>query len=256
MDLIRFKEEDLPLKDLETIGLAVNSQLLLTAEDKQALLTGRRTGLMQLRDLEAENIKIRSLDAKLSLQQDANGTSLLIHPVYKRAVAPGLLNEKQINELRTGQVSNLLIERSTTEGKRSNLLVEYDPETREFISSDTDRILAPDMVNNEFLTAAQKEAYRKGKEVKLADQTSFAYTGVDTQGMRSDKIALIASILIDGGMTYMLYMGLNALFGQKHDKASSEKLSPGYHAALNDAQQQPIINEPVSHAYKRGVFTR
>jgi len=212
---------------------------------------------MQLRDLEADNIKIRSLDAKLSLQKGAGGTmNLLIHPVYKKAVAPGLLNEEQIEALRSGKVANVLIERSTTDGQRSNLLVEYDPETREFISSDTDRILAPDMVNNEFLTPAQKENYRKGKEVKLADQTTFAYTGVDTQGMRSDKIALIASILIDGGMSYMLYMGLNALFGQKHDKASSEKLSPGYHAALKDAEQQTLAYQPASHAYNRGLFTR
>ena len=67
--------------------------------------------------------------------------------------------------------------------------------------------MAPDMVNGEYLTAAQKENYRKGREVKLADlaNQSCNYSGTDVNGIRSNKLALIASILIDGGLSYMLY---------------------------------------------------
>jgi hypothetical protein len=74
------------------------------------------------------------------------------------------------------------------------MLVEYDPETREFIVSDTEKILAPDMVNNEFLTPAQKENYRKGKEVQIADGTKLNYSATDHHGIRSNKLRLVASI--------------------------------------------------------------
>jgi hypothetical protein len=74
MHLVYYNENDLPIKDLETIGLAAGGQLLLNVDDLKALLSGRRTGLLQLHDLEAENIKIKSLDAKISLQQGKDGS--------------------------------------------------------------------------------------------------------------------------------------------------------------------------------------
>jgi len=240
---MNFKERELPMKDLETIGLAAGGQLLLNVDDLKALLSGGRTSLLQLSNLEAENIRIKSLDAKLSLQPDAKGkVNLLIHPVYRKAVAPEFLSVNEARQLQQKEVANVLIKVPDGIGRQKELLVEYDSDTREYIISDTEKILAPDMVNGEFLTAAQKEAFRKGKEVQLADHTTFDYSAIDPQGIRANKLALVASILIDGGMSYMLYKGLNALFNQKHD-AEAEKLSSGYYNALGDMEAQ---NAPLS----------
>src|ERR1700761_5492045 len=96
MNLVYHKESDLPLKDLESIGLAANGQLLINVNDLKALLSGRRTGLMHLENLEAENIKIKAIDAKLSLQPNEKGkTSLLIHPIYRKPVTPDFLDETE-----------------------------------------------------------------------------------------------------------------------------------------------------------------
>jgi hypothetical protein len=94
------------------------------------------------------------------------------------------------------------------------------------------------MVNGEFLTAAQKENYRKGKEVQIADGTRFNYSATDSKGVRSNKLALIASLLIDGGLTYIAYRALNAIFGHKRDGNEVQKLSAGYYNALRDMQEQ------------------
>ncbi|MDT3401296.1 DUF4099 domain-containing protein [Mucilaginibacter terrae] len=234
----RFKEKELPMQDLETIGLAAGGQLLLNVDDLKALLSGGRTSLMQLNNLEAENIKIKSLDAKLSLQPDGKGkVNLLIHPVYRRAVKPDFISEEDALQLQKGGLSNLLKVSTDGQGRRKELLVEYDADTREFIVSDVEKILAPDMVNGDFLTPAQKEAFRKGKEVQMPDHTAFAYTAVNAQGIRANKLALIASVLIDGGLSYALYKGLNALFNQKHD-ADAGKLSAGYDNAVRDMEEQ------------------
>ena len=99
------------------------------------------------------------------------------------------------------------------------------------------------MINGEYLTAAQKANYRKGKEIELPDHTRLNYSGTDVNGIRSNKLALIASIVIDGGLSYMLYKGLNAMFGEKHNPKEANTLSPGYNNAVKDMEaQRPVYN--------------
>jgi len=244
MNLIQYNESDLPLKELETIGLASNGQLLLNVNDLKALLTGRRTGLLNLKNLEAENIKIKALDAKISLRTDELGkTNLLIHPIYRKPATPDFLDETEAKQLEKGEVANLLKVTTDDKGNKKEVLIEYDPDTREFIVSDTEKIMAPDMINGDFLTAAQKENYRKGREVETPDHTKLNYSGTDTNGIRSNKLALIASIVIDGGLSYMLYTGLHAMFGKKHDAKEANALSPGYYNTVQDMEdERPVYS--------------
>jgi len=255
MDVIHYNEKMLPMQDLETIGLASGGQLLLNVDDLKALLSGRRTGLMQLQNLEAENIKIKSMDAKVSLKPDADGKiNLMIHPVYKKPATPSFLDDNEAEKLEKGEVANYFKTTTDDKGNKKELLVEYDAETREFIISDTEKILAPDMVNLQFLTAAQKENYRKGKEVTLPDKTTFGFSATDTHGIRANKLALVASILIDGGLTYVVYKGLNMLFNQKRNEVDAAKLSPGYYHAVQDAteSQNPRVANQMNRTYTRG----
>lgn len=239
MNFVNYHEDDLPIQDLETIGLAAGGQLLLNVDDLKALLSGRRTSLLELHDLETDNIKIKSINAKISLKPNENGKmDLLIHPIYRIAEIPDLINESEAQLLRKGELGSLLKITLDNHGNKKEKLVEYDPETKEFIVLDTDKILAPDMVNNEFLTPAQKENYRKGKEVQMADGTKFSYSATDRHGIRSNKLALIASILMDGGLTYMIFKGLNMLFNKKRDEKFAQKLSPGYYQALKDIENK------------------
>jgi len=258
MHIVHFNENDLPVKDMETIGLAAGGQLLLNVDDLRALLSGRRTGLLELHDLEAENIKIKSLNAKISLKHNEDGkVDLLIHPIYRKAYKPDFLDDNEARQLQKGEIENFLKITVDNKGNKKEMLVEYDADTREYIVSDTEKILAPDMVNNEFLTAAQKENYRKGKEVQLAEGTKFNYSAADKHGIRSDRIALVASILIDGGLTYMVYKGLNALFNQKRDEKAAEKLSPGYYNALKDIEnQRGFVPNQATRSYTRSGSSR
>jgi len=258
MNLISFNEKKLPMKDLETIGMASGGQLLLNVGDLKALLSGRRTGLLELQNLEAENIKIQSLNAKVSLVTGKDGkVDLLIHPVYRKPSTPDFLDDHEAQQLEKGEVANLLKITIDDKGNKTEKLVEFDPDTREFIISDTEKILAPDMVNNEFLTLAQKEKYRRGKEVELADRTEFSYSAIDPQGMRANRLALIASVLIDGGLSYMLYQGLNALFNKTRDSKEAGFESPGYKNAMIDMEDQyRRVPEQQKRAYSRSGGTR
>jgi len=234
-----FNEQDLPMVDLEKIGLAKNGVLELDEDDLKALLSGRRTAILRLENLSTIGLQIPSLDAKLSLKQNENGTiDLLVHPIYREAEYPTFLTDTEAEKLEKGELVNVQKMIFDDEGEPKEILIEFDKDTNEFIITDTEKILAPDFINNEPLTAAQKERYRKGKQVETPDGTTIQYSGTESKGINSNKLALIASILIDGGVSYMLYKGLHALFGQKEDKKNAELMSKGYKQALADMQKQ------------------
>lgn len=258
MNPIIFNEQELPMEDLETIGIASRGQLLLNEEDLTALLSGRRTNMQHLKNLEAENIRIAAIDAKISLARNPAGkVDVLIHPIYKKPVIPDFLDEAEGLELENGAVNMLWKKVKVTEGKEREYLVEFDEETREFIVSDTEKITAPDMVNSEYLTAAQKENYKKGKEVKIADGTTIQYSGKDVNGVRADRLMLIASILMDGGLSYMMFKGLNAIYGKERDEKEASTLSPGFYNAQQDMQDyQTELNREHTEEERHRTFKR
>ncbi|WP_345951274.1 DUF4099 domain-containing protein [Mucilaginibacter sp. PAMB04274] len=253
-----FNENDLPLAELEKIGLAKDGKIQMNAGTLQTLLTGRRTEMIRLNNLSMDSFHIAELDAKLSIRPDADGKlELFLHPIYKEADYPEFLTDVEAEELQKGQAANIWKIIKDDEGKPMDILVEYDPETREFIITDTEKIVVPEMVNNEKLNTEQKERYRKGKTVELPDGTVIQFSGSNSQGVRSNKLALVASIMIDGGISYMLYKGLHALFGETVDEKQRARMSPGYRQALEDLRTQrstkPAVPEyEVKNEYSRG----
>jgi hypothetical protein len=158
-------------------------------------------------------VKIPRLDAKVSLQPKEDGTlELLIHPIYKEASYPSFLSDMDAEELQNGQSSSISKIIADGKGGEKEILVEYDGETRVFVITDSQLITVPDWVNNVGLTAEQKQRYRRGKEIELQDGTVIQHTSIDSHGIRSNKLALVASLLVDGGVSYILCKGLNKLF--------------------------------------------
>jgi hypothetical protein len=236
-----FEEDDIPVAEFENIGLSKDGRISLAEYDLKALLSGHRTNLIRLHDLEDGDIKIMNLDAKLSLQRNqTGGLDLLIHPVYREMMTPAYVTDDEAEKLSTGELSTLdkVVEIA---GEKKEVLIEFDKDTREFVITDTERILAPDLVNNEQLTAEQKRQFKKGKEVELPDGTKLRFSATAAEGIRSNRLHLIASLIIDGGISYVLFKGLKALSSKKEDKVS-EDYSRGYYRALEDMNASQIKN--------------
>jgi len=232
-----YQKDEIPLLELEKIGLAKNGRLNLQEDDIRALLSGSRTGMLRLENLIADGVHIEALDAKLSLKKSEQGKlDLLVHPIYLRPEAPSFLTDSEVEKLEKGEAVNIEHFAFDEEGKPKDLLIEFDKDTNEFIITDTSKILVPDMVNSEYLSLEQKERYRKGKSVELADGSIFQYAATDKHGIRSNKLALIASILVDGGLSYVLHKGLNALFNKKRDEKAAAQNSKGYDLAAQNMQ--------------------
>lgn len=208
------------MEQLEKLGLADRNGLHIDEDDLTALLAGRRTDMLRLENLEQDGLHIPSLDAKLSLRRNDDGRlEMLAHPIYKIAEGPEYLTDTEIERLQNGDAVNVLKTVADDEGDKREVLVEFDKETNEFIVVDTGKIFPPEEINGLPLTKKQKENYRKGKEVETDDGTTIQYAAKDKQAIRSDRLALIASVLIDGGISYVLCKGLNAVFNRTQHAA-------------------------------------
>lgn len=239
-----FEEEKLPLSELEKYGLAEKGKLKFTTSDLNALLSGERTDIIRLNNLNLDGDSIKELDAKVSLHRNAKGSyELLFHPIYREAVQPDMLNKEEAQELIEGTQSSII--KTVDDGKQGTkeILVEYDALTKEFVVTDSELIIVPDYINSIELTAAQKEAYRKGKEVEVSDGTIIRYAGADSKSIVSNKVAIIVSILFDGGLSYLLYKGLSALNGKKQQGIEPYAFSDEYYKTLKEFNEQWIKNK-------------
>jgi hypothetical protein len=249
-----YEEQDLPIEDFAQIGLAEMGRLNLDDDDIAALLSGRRTDMLRFENLYSDKIHIPALDAKLSLRPNPDGElELMLHPIYKEAQNSKWVTEKEAEKLEKGEAINIEKTILDDDGELKEVLIEFDRDTNEFIVTDSEKVLAPDKVNNETLTPEQKERYRKGKEVELSDGTKFQYAPAEPKGMRSNRLALIASIIIDGGVSYVLYKGLHALFGQKQQETGKSK---GYLEALQQMQQEEQKKGSGMEFQKKAEYSR
>src|ERR1700744_1949805 len=234
-----YQEQDLPYEDLQKIGIANGSELNISRDNISALLSGRRTEMLKLSNLSYEGHHIAELEAKLSLKPQPDGElGLLVHPIYKQAPHLAFLTLNESEMLEKGKVANIEKMIFDDEGNPVDVIIEFDKETQEFIVTDEARILVPDRINGEYLSLDQKERYRKGKEVELQDGTKVQFAATEKQGVRSNKLAFVASVLIDGGLSFALYHGLNYLFGEKQHDKEAEVKSKGYQADFEKWKEQ------------------
>src|SRR5690606_6129256 len=114
--------------------------------------------------------------------------------------------------------------------------IEYDKETKQFMAYDPRKVKAPESVNEQHLTPDQKRKYKEGEVVELNDGTAFQFSSIDKKGMRSNRSGLVLSVILDGGMSYLLYTGLKRMLGGKSNEEKS--YSQGYMDGINKVQKQ------------------
>lgn len=250
------KENELPIKELEKLGLYHSGKLKMASDNLDALLAGRRTDMLSMENLQLDGFTIRQLDAKLSLVRNEKGkVELNLHPIYKQAISHPLLSEEEIRDLQSGKLQSVQKAYEQADKKIGLLVIEYDEQTKEFIVCRPDHVEVPLKVNGEALSEKQKKSFRNGELVELNDGTRFQHSATDNKGVRSDTKHLILSVLLDGGISYLQFKGVRNLVGSS-DK-QKEEFTKGYDKALKDMMAQtkkeansvllPQRNEEHSH---------
>lgn len=232
------KEKELPIVELEKLGLYKDGALTLQDGDIAAMLAGRRTELRSLYNLEMDGFKMSRLDAKLSLLREEDGkVALKIHPIYNEVQPHPLLNEKEIKQLLTGKLE-AISKTFDDKGIERKLIIEYDEQTKEFISYYPYQVEVPIKVNGEMLNEKQKKAFQHGEIIELEDGTRLRHSAADSKGVKSDAKRLIFSVLLDGGLSYLVMRGL------RHLASNGDLQKEGYTKGYNQALADMMVGKP------------
>lgn len=130
------------------------------------------------------------------------------------------------------------------DGNVQTQIIEYDPATRQFMGFDPRDVQAPKRVNCQKLMDEQKRKFKQGEVVELEDGTAFQVSTTDSKGIRSNRNALVLSVLLDGGISYLLMTGLQRmLVGKNNEKKSySEGFKDGLLMVQKKAERQLAKN--------------
>lgn len=223
-----FQHTELPIDQLQQLGFYHQGQLLLESPDVAALLAGRRTNLLPIHELQGKGFLIERLDAKLSLSRNSSGdVELQIHPIYRLPRSHPLLSDGEMDSLIEGKKDFIcrLIEQE--EGRHGMYNIEYDNQTRDFVGYQVAEVQAPDLINGMLLSGEQQAAFKRGEELLMRDGTRVMHRASEPKGIISDRKALILSVLLDGGISYLLLTGLRSILKdgrqENHMTASFQK---------------------------------
>jgi len=230
-------DKTLPMQDLRIFGIYKDGKFTIPEEQVRALRNGRMTDIVELKNLKGNDVEIDSLPARLSIVKGNNGEpSLRIDPVYREPNSHPHLSEDERQRLIRSELANIRKSYVDKNGNVQTEIIEYDQETKQFMSFDPRAIKAPEAVDGQTLSPEQKKKYKEGEVVELADGTEFQLSTIDKRGIRSNRNGLILSVVLDGGLSYLLITGVQRILGKKTKE--EESYSQGYIDGLKEIKKQ------------------
>lgn len=204
-----FEQHQLPISEFQRLGLVAENHIQLDPVDLNALLLGRRTGLITVRNLEANGIKLEKIDLKLSLEADRDGKlSLALHPIFRSPQQHPLLQGYDADPLMDGTLSNIHKVYAGKGQQDYEAVIEYDPQTRTFIAYDPLQVLAPIAINGITLTEPQEYQFRRGQLVDLGDGTKFQHRASVPLGIVANRSELILTFEDPGPFQHIYMHGI------------------------------------------------
>ena len=98
--------------------------------------------------------------------------------------------------------------------KSVKYLYEYDKGTKSMVGVNSDKFLIPDRVNDTNLEEGQKQKLKEGKKIDVGEGTQLQASPASSNGFNTNRAALVASVLFDGGISYVLIKGVGSLLGR------------------------------------------
>ncbi|ARS41957.1 hypothetical protein CA265_20780 [Sphingobacteriaceae bacterium GW460-11-11-14-LB5] len=204
-----FEPHQLPISEFQRLGLVFENHIQLDPVDLNALLLGRRTGLITLRNLEANGLKLEKIDLKLSLETNREGKlSLSLHPIFRSPQQHPLLQGYDADPLMDGTAANIHKVYNKNSRQEYEAVIEYDPQTRSFIAYDPLQVAAPIAINGITLTEPQDYQFRRGLLVDLGDGTKFQHRASEPLGIVANRSELILTFEDPGPFQHVYMHGI------------------------------------------------
>lgn len=205
---LKFNANELPYREFEKVGLSKKDVLSLPVDSLNALLSGRRSDFIRIN---ADGMK---LDVKTSLQRNPDSSvSLRFHPINR--VAPNVYNLSEAHEkmLQNSDVKGIVVESKKQNGEPVDILVQYDSDTKEYVSINLNDIPLPEKINDVKLTEQQRSDWKNGKEI-VVDGEPARLSLTNTMGF----VGKIFMFALDGGISIAI-----AAIVKEYNKREAER---------------------------------
>ncbi len=190
---MNYEAKDLPYGQFEKLGMSRKDVLGMAPEELKSLLSGRTTGLQELRVKEQESeIAVK---AKLSLQRLSDGSlNLVIHPVRNEIRNDDKLSQAQLESLKNGE--RVVASRTSLNGEKEPYLFQLDRETNEIYKVRQNSIIIPRHLMEVELTPQQRSDLQLGKIVRLEDKSGRTHeVAVDLMDKRGFSVKTSERVL-------------------------------------------------------------
>lgn len=236
---MKFNANELPYHEFEKVGLKKKDVLGLPVDSLNALLSGRRSDFIRI---DADGMK---LDVKTSLHRNAdNSVSLRFHPINHTARNIYDLTDAQERILQNGEAKGIVIESKKQNGEPTDVLVQYDSDTKEYVSINLNDIPLPEKINDVKLTEEQRSDWKKGKEIEV-DGEPVRLSLTNTMGF----VGKVFMFALDGGISIAI-----AAMMKEYNKREAEKNNSGRGAvaAVNDPNAARSEGKPAVITREQG----
>ena len=167
-----FKESDIPYQEFAKFGYSRDRILQLSKNDLDALLSGRRTSLLEVRRIEGID-KDLDIQVKFSLRRDSNGNiKLMVHPVRESINNDIKLTVHELNKLKEDQIVIKKIE-----GEK--YMIQRDKDNNELLKVKAKDIMIPTHIGHIELSSTQREHLKKGNPILLESNNYKIAVSID-----------------------------------------------------------------------------
>src|SRR5690606_14743141 len=124
--------------------------------------------------------------------------------------------------------------------KSKTLLYEYDKETKSFVSMDSKDADIPESINGITLSELQKKKLRNGEVVSLPGNTAVQVSPANAKNgfFASNKNVLVTSIILDGGISFLLIKAAQLLLKENQKKQMEQLQDMQYYKGYKDALEK------------------
>jgi len=193
----------------------------------------KRSFFIELEKFDGEKIKIWGVDLERALEKSGKNIGDMAQLEFKgKETVPVEINGKWEHKERYTWDVNDFVENTK---KENTAIFQFDKETNSFVAIDSEDVLVPEEVNGMQLTEEQKKKLKRGKVVDLPDGTKIQSAPADAKNgfLQSNRKLIIASLLLDGGMSFLLIKGMQLISERLNQKKNETELyNKGYREAL------------------------
>ena len=167
-----FKENDIPYEEFAKFGFTRENILKLSKSDLDALLSGRRTSLLEVKRIQGIDRDL-DLKVKFSLQRDRDGNiKLMVHPVRESINNDIKLTVHELNKLKEDQIVIKKIE-----GEK--FMIQRDKDNNELLKVKAKDIMIPTHIGHIELSSTQREHLKKGNPILLESNNYKIAVSID-----------------------------------------------------------------------------